>query len=65
MAINVNVTTEQPGGKQVTKSLSNVNPAATNNAISSFVGALTSLSQNSLVSIEKVTRSDVDLPNQN
>ena len=65
MATSVNVTTARPGGKEITKSLSNVNPAVTNNAISSFVGALNSLSQNSLIHIEKVKRSDVDLPENN
>lgn len=64
MAVSVNVTTVQPGGKEVKKSINYVNPSASNGSVSSFIGALNSLSDNTLTKIEKVSKSDLDIPTE-
>ena len=63
MATLLNVTTKRPDdNKKVTKALSNVNPAATDKQVQNMVSSLNSLSKNSLEGIEKVSKSNIELP---
>lgn len=62
MATLLNVTTQRPNGEKVTKALSNVNPAATDNQVQNMVASLNSLSKNTLNNIEKVSKSNIELP---
>ena len=63
MAVQINVTTKQPETqKEVTKTLTNVNPNATDAQAASFVTALGTLSKNSITNVEKVTKSNIELP---
>ena len=66
MATLVNLTTQRPDdGKEVTKSLSHINPNATDKNVGNFVVALNSLSKNSIVNVEKVVKSDIDVTGAN
>lgn len=59
----VNMTSERPEtGKKVTKKLSNVNPAATNENVRLFATALNTLSNNTLKNIEKVSKKNLTIP---
>ena len=58
----VKMTSERPNGKQITKTISYINPNATNTNISATMGALNSLSKNTLQKIQKVSKRDLALP---
>ena len=63
MATLLNVTSERPEtGKKVTKKLSNVNPSATNENVKLFATALHQLSKNTLKNIEKVSKTNLEIP---
>ncbi len=62
MSTTLKVTTKRGNGKEVTRNISNVNPNATNNELSSFIVALNGLSNNSVEKIEKVSKSDLEIP---
>lgn len=61
-ATAVNMTSERPDKKKITRKLSSVNPKASNEAVTQFVRGLDSLSDNKLSNIEKVTKKDLEIP---
>lgn len=63
MATSINLTSKRPEtGKKITKKLSNVNPAASNENVRLFATALHKLSKNEIKNIEKVSKTNLEIP---
>ena len=58
----VNVTSVNSEGKEVKKSVTYINPNANNGAVATFITSLASLSDNTLTGIEKVTKTNLEIP---
>ena len=54
-ATTVNMTSEKPGGKTITKAITFINPDATDAQIADFIVGLAGLSNNILKNVEKVS----------
>lgn len=63
MANIVNMTSEKSNGKKITNALTHVNPNASDANVTEFVVALSELSDNTLKRIEKVSKTDLEIPN--
>lgn len=61
-ATTVSLTTTQPEGKVVKKSITYINPTCVDTDTARFIAALNELSQNDLTKIEKISRTDLDIP---
>lgn len=61
MATLINMTTKRPNSKTVTKSIISVNPNASNAQIKEFADTFNDLSENELLDIEKVEKTNIDL----
>lgn len=62
---SVNLTSQRPDKKKVTRKMSSVNPNASEDKVSTFFRALNSLSDNTLTNVEKVTKKDLAIPEVN
>jgi hypothetical protein len=58
----VNITSVNSEGKEIKKSVNYINPNASNGAVSSFIVSLAGLSNDTLTGIEKVTKTNLEIP---
>lgn len=61
-ATTVNLTSTQPGGKEITKAITYINPNAADSSTAKVMAALSSLSKNTLTRIQKVAKTDLEIP---
>lgn len=61
-ANTINMTTQKPNGKLVTTAISYANPNTADSDTAQFVTALAGLSENTLVSIQKIAKTDLTIP---
>lgn len=57
--------TSKNNGKTVTENITYANPAANDENLATFMGALVNLSQNEFVSLDRVNTHRLTIPNQN